>query len=39
MPQLELPKLESGWLVDAVQQRFPEIGGTTIVTYILKEGK
>ena len=24
--QLEMPQLESGWLVDAVQQRFPEIG-------------
>lgn len=27
--QLEMPQLESGWLVDAVHQRFPEIGQHT----------
>lgn len=27
--QLEMPQLESGWLVHAVQQRFPEIGQHT----------
>ncbi|KAL0044163.1 hypothetical protein WJX82_001970 [Trebouxia sp. C0006] len=26
LPQFEMPQLESGWLVEAVQQRFPNIG-------------
>ncbi len=28
LPQFEMPQLESGWLVEAVQQRFPNIGQT-----------
>ncbi len=28
LPQSEMPQLESGWLVEAVQQRFPNIGQT-----------
>ena len=28
LPQIEMPQLESGWLVEAVQQRFPNIGQT-----------
>lgn len=26
LPQFTMPQLESGWLVDAVQQRFPDVG-------------
>jgi len=28
LPQFEMPQLESGWLVEAVQRRFPNIGQT-----------
>ena len=30
LPQFEMPQLESGWLVEAVQQRFPNIGQTCL---------
>lgn len=28
LPQIKVSELESGWLVDAFNQRFPDIGGS-----------
>ncbi len=34
-PKFEAPELESGWLVDAVHQRFPELGGSSVSVLLI----